>query len=157
MPSKNRTRRTRVRRKFPAICEIFDTSRSVFWQSHPATIRMLLALSSLGWAICLICDPLILTKWPYQYMLAVMPYSAWLLCFLCYFAGIFWRIFDRTPRIHWALLINALGCFLWFTLTICITLRAGRFIPGSSLEAVTCVFAAWALIRTGLGKDVGTP
>lgn len=135
----------------------FDTSRSVFWHAHPTTVRMLLGLASLGWALCLLVTPDILSNYPYQYMLLVMPWWGWAAGFLLYCAGVFWRIFDHTPRLRWALAINVLGCLLWFTLTICITLKAGRFIPGSSLELVTCFFAAWALIRTGVGKDVGTP
>lgn len=132
-------------------------SRSVFWQAHPTTIRMLLALSSAGWALCLLGNPALLTMPQYRLMLQIMPPWLWAVAFTTHFIGVFWRVFDTKPRVRWALAINLLGCFLWFTLTICINTAAGYFIPGSCLEAVTCAFSAWALIRTGLGKDVGTP
>lgn len=136
---------------------IFGVSRSVFWQAHPATIRMLMALASLSWALSILHYPAILTTPPYQYMPTVMPWWAWVTGFLLYFVGVFWRIYDHRPRVRIALAINILGFLLWFALTICVNLAAGRFIPGTSLELVTCFFAAWALIRTGVGKDVGTP
>jgi hypothetical protein len=135
----------------------FDVSRSVFWQAHPTTVRMLLGLASLGWALCIICNPAVVDLPQYRLMMQVMPSWLWSTLFAAHFVGVFWRIFDHTPRIRWALAINFIGCYLWFTLTICINLAAGYFIPGSCLEAVTCAFAAWALVRTGLGKDVGTP
>ena len=141
----------------PTNSSLFDISRGVFWQAHPTTVRMLLALASMGWALVLLANYDILNHYPYQYMLTVMPAWAWCIGFMAHFTGTFWRIFDSTPRVHWALTINALGCFLWIALTICINMRAGTFLPGSSLDAVTCAFSLWVLIRTGLGKDVGTP
>lgn len=136
---------------------IFDISRSVFWQAHPATIRMVLALASLLWAVTILQHPQILLRPPYQYMPTVLPWWGWVVGFTLYFVGVFWRIYDSKSRVNLALAVNILGCLLWFTLTICVNLAAGRFIPGTSLELVTCFFAAWALIRTGVGKDVGTP
>lgn len=139
------------------ISGILHISRNVFWGAHPTTIRMLLALASMVWGLVLIFEANVLSNWPYQYMLTIAAPWVWGLGFWVHFIGTFWRIFDRKSRVRWALFINGLGCFLWLTLTICINLRAGTFIPSSSLDAVTCVFSVWVLIRTGLGKDVGTP
>jgi hypothetical protein len=140
-----------------AISRVFAVCRGVFWQSHLTNVRMLLALASLGWALAIITNPDVLHIYPYQYMPLVMPTWLWVALFAAHFVGTFWRIFDGTSRLRWALAVNTLGCFLWITLTICVNLRAGHFIPGSCLEVVTCCFSAWALVRTGLGKDVGTP
>ncbi len=136
---------------------LLEVSRAVFWGAHPTTVRLILGLSSALWALVLLLDPQALTRWPYQYMLMIMPTWSWCVCFSLHFVASFWRIFDQTPRIYWALCTNTLGCFLWLTLTICINLRAGMFIPGSSLEVIISLFSVWSLIRTGLGKDMGTP
>ena len=142
---------------FIANSRFFDVSRSVFWQAHPATIRMLLGLASLGWFLCIVVDVHTLYNANYRYMWSIMPMELWGTLFLLHFIGTFWRIFDPNPRVGWALAVNMLGCFLWFTMTIATNSAAGVVIPGSCLEIVTCGFAAWALIRTGLGKDVRTP
>ncbi len=136
---------------------VFATCKSVFWGAHPTTIRMLMGLSSVLWAITLVFDESALLRWPYQYMLTVMSPASWAVGFGLHFIGTFWRIFDHTPRIYWALCINALGCFLWISLTICINLRVGLFTPGSGLEVITSLFSVWVLVRTGLGKDMATP
>jgi hypothetical protein len=135
----------------------FYVSRSVFWQAHPTTIRLLLGLASLGWFLCIATDVRTLYNTNYRYMWSIMPMEVWGTLFFLHFVGTFWRIFDPAPRVRWALFFNMLGCFLWFTMTIATNSAAGVVIPGSCLEIVTCAFAAWALIRTGLGKDVRTP
>lgn len=134
-----------------------NVSRSVFWRAHPATIRMLLALASLGWFLCILLGAANVGPNNYRYMWMIMPEWLWAVLFLFHFAGTFWRLFDPEPRVGWALGLNILGFLLWFMLTCSTNFAAGHFIPGSCLEVVTCGFAAWALIRTGVGKDVRTP
>ncbi len=153
----NERRTDSDRRGKPTNTCIRGISRSIFWHADTTTIRVLLALASLGWTLTIICKPDILTVYPYQIIGSIAPGWLWALLFSLYCGGVFWRIFDRTPRVGWALAINAFGLALWLTITICINVKAGAFIPGSALEVVTCLFAAWALIRTGLGQDVVTP
>lgn len=141
----------------PAISGIRDISRRIFWHAHPTTIRMLLGLSSLLYALAMFINPSVLQLPHYRIMMQIMPMWLWIALMVTHFIGVFWRVFDTRPRVRWAIAINVLGCYLWFTLTIATNLSMGRFIPGSSLEVITCLFAAWALIRTGVGKDVGTP
>ena len=157
MPTEPRTHGVASPCAKPAISGYLDISRRVFWYAHPTTIRMLLGLSSLLFAVIMLVNPAVAEMRQYTLMMAVMPGWLWVVGMLLHFVGVFWRIFDATPRVRWALAINLLGCYLWFTLTICVNVSMGGIIPGSSLEVITCLFAAWALIRTGIGKDVGTP
>ena len=157
MPARDSYRAAPDADGIPANSGFVAVSRSVFWHAHPTTIRMLLGLASLGWALCLIFDVRTVHNPVYRYMWATMPKGLWAVLFCAHFFGTYWRVFDPKPRVRWAIAVNMLGCALWFTLTIATNVAAGTIIPGSCLEIVTCAFAAWALIRTGLGKDVRTP
>lgn len=141
----------------PAISGYIDIARWVFWHAHPTTIRMVLALSSALFAGGMLITPDAMELKQYHMMMTIMPGWLWEVLLIVHFLGVFWRIFDAVPRVRWALAINILGCFLWFTITISVSLSVGLFLPGSSPSVVICAFAAWALIRTGIGKDVGTP
>ena len=136
---------------------ILSITWSVFWTADTTTIRMLLGMASFFWAAILVINPAILSEHPYQIMYSLAPSKCWAFLFFLYFLGVVWRIYDPCERIRWALGVNAFGLSLWVVLTLCMNIQAGSFLPGSSLEAVVCFFAAWALVRTGLGKDVVTP
>lgn len=150
------SQRIAAARTYLANCRVCTISRKVFWEADTTTIRMSLALASMGWVYSLLARHDLLQTYPYQIMGAIAPASIWASLFTLYFIGVFWRIFDPVRRVRWALAINALGVLLWITVTLCLNLRTGRFVPGSSLEIVTCLFAGWAMIRTGNHKEVVT-
>lgn len=135
-----------------------DTFRLVFLGADTVTIRLLLAWSSLWSALALFIDDDKFQLPAYAVVKLLGTEQMWGCYFLLHFIGIHWRIFNRArSRPKWALVINTYGFFLWFYSTIGLCMAVGSVGIVSALALTLCAASAWALYRTGLGKDVVTP
>jgi hypothetical protein len=137
-------------------------ARVFFWYADTTTIRLQLALASLVWAFGLLlgpCDGIqcLGAGKGLRNLQAVATLNVWAMMFILHFVGVCWRLIDQRARPRWAIFVNAYGLAIWVYGTISIILGLGRLTAGTSLELVTCFFAAWALCRTGLNEEISTP
>lgn len=136
---------------------VFLVTKELFWNADTTTIRLILALSSLLFTIGLMATGVDFNFVGYRVMKAMAPKEVWASLFFLHFLGLSWRFLDPIPRIGWALAINGFGLLIWVASTVAINSAFLRFVPGTSVELVLCCFAAWALFRTGLRKEILTP
>jgi hypothetical protein len=131
--------------------------RHVYFNADTSTIRLVIALASLLWSIELVLNSHISTVPGMEYLFQVAGRLQWAAIFLAHFIGICWRFVDPKPRVYWALLINAAGFMLWSMSTFSVIYDLRSLTPGTSVELVICIFAGWALYRTGLRGEIVTP
>jgi len=136
-------------------------TRRIFFTADTITIRLLLATASLGWAVALMFNLVLLQPIMDRPAYVLLRWVAsdwwWAAVFFMHFAGVTWRLYDPQSRPIWALAINAYGFLIWTFSTACITVAVGTFVPGTALEWTMCAASAWALYRTGLTKEAVTP
>lgn len=123
---------------------------TVFRNADTVTIRLLLAMASLGFAVCLVAGDNVFERQGYHFMNKFAGEWTWASLLIVHFVGVIWRVYDPVERIGWALLINALGFVLWAVMTLFINLSLGSITPGTALEWTLVFASGWALYRTGL-------
>lgn len=134
-----------------------DTFQLVFLRADTVTIRLLLAWASLFSAISLVFDPTKFKSPAYAVVANFGDEHAWAIYFLIHWAGVHWRVFERTrSRPKWALAINIWGFSLWFISSVGVSWSVGNVGINTSLGLTMCIASAWSLYRTGLGRDVVT-
>lgn len=134
-----------------------DTARLVFMEADTTTIRLLLAWSSFWSALGLIFDDDKFQLPAYAVVAQFGNEKMWTLYFLAHFIGVHWRVFERSKsRPRWALAINCFGFAIWFVSTVGIAWAVGGIGIPIAMSMTLCMASAWALYRTGLGKDVVT-
>lgn len=136
---------------------IFSVTKKLFWNADTTTIRVILAASSLLFAIALLLPGLQKTIVAYYLMFEIARPEVWAALFLLHFLALSWRFIDQTPRLGWALAINSFGLCLWLGYILLINFSLQFFAPGTSTEMVLCVMAAWSLFRTGTSNELLTP
>lgn len=129
----------------------------LFWDLDTTTVRLLLGLSSLGWALSAWENPVAFRLKSFEIIAATAPAGVWCTMFMLHGVGVLWRFFDPTPRPVWALIINSFGLLLWTTISVMAGLALSTFSPFLALEVVVCLFAGWTLYRTGLREEIVTP
>jgi hypothetical protein len=123
---------------------------TILKNADTVTIRLLLALASVGFAACLMFGTDVFERPGYHLMRKMGGETAWSLMFMLHFAGVIWRVYDPVERIGWALLINSFGFVLWGVMTLLLNLALGSVTPGTALEWTLVLASGWALYRTGL-------
>lgn len=134
----------------------FIICRYLFWFTDTTIWRLFLGVAALFYAVGL-CFPGLGGQHLRFALAEVVPYRyAWVGLFLLYFVGVFWRFIDVTPRVRWALAVNALGCGLWLTTAVSVFMTYS-FTPGAATNGVLWVCSAWVLLRTALTSEIVTP
>lgn len=123
---------------------------TVFRNADTITIRLLLAMASIGFAACLLLGDAVFARPGYHLMAKFGNEGAWAFLLMLHFFGVIWRVYDPVERIRWALVINSLGFVLWAVMTLFINLSLGSVTPGTALEWTLVAASGWALYRTGL-------
>lgn len=136
---------------------IYTVCRGLFWHADTTTIRLILALASLVYATGLMLPGVDLSQPNFAIMRQTMCKEGWALLFFLHWLGMSWRFLDPKPRVGWALFINSFGLLVWTVSTFTINRSYPVYAPGTSLEIVVCLFSAWALLRTGLKKEILNP
>jgi len=152
----------RIKPRLGARAHLRTLWRLVFWHADTTTIRLLLAIASLVWGIALLAGPCQGIKClgasrGLNELKGIASLSVWAAMFFLHFVLVMWRFVDQRSRPGWALLINSFGLGLWLYATIAIITSLQRLTSGTSLELVTCFFAAWALYRTGINDEISSP
>lgn len=141
----------------PKAARLWRIARRVFIEGDTTTIRVLLAVASVGFTAGLWLPLHTFDRPGFAVMRAVMPEWAWGALFLLHAAGVAWRLIDPLPRVGWAFAVNAYGLFLWIVSTGLITSAVGEYSPGTAMEITVLLAAFVALIRTGLNDEQFTP
>lgn len=132
-------------------------TKTIFIEGDTNTIRVLLAVASLIFALDLWAPYPIFLRPYWQPLAAVASQTGWGLAFFLHFILVMWRQYDDTPRPLTAFLINAYGLLLWFVVTGMLTQGTGNFAPTNSLELTVLLAGAVALVRTGLNDEKHSP
>lgn len=131
-----------------------STFALVFLNADTTTIRLLLAWASFNAGVSLLIDDDKFNAPEYAIVRGFGDEQMWALYFLLHWAGVHWRIFERSrSRPHWALVINAWGFAIWFVSTAALVWTSGDLGIATAMSWTLCVASAWALYRTGLSKD----
>ena len=129
----------------------------LFWYSDTMTIRVLIAVSSFLFAALLLVHIDIYTRPAFQGMALIAPAWLWALLFLMHWAGVFWRIWENMTRgvrrPGWAVCINGLGFFLWFTSTVMIGFSVGVVSPQIAMEITVVIASLISMLRSGLNDQ----
>jgi len=128
----------------------------ILWHSHASTIRAMLGLSSLLWAIGVYTHPQSLFEYPYtiftRLTLGPAP-EMWVALFGVHFLGTLWRLFDPRQRVKWGLVVNSYGLALWLLVTIGLTVELRGLSPANATTWAITLFSGWALYKTGARDD----
>lgn len=134
------------------------TTRLIFSRLDPATIRVLLAAASVGWAVGAFpwfgFHPF--RRHGYEVLAVMAPSWVWASLFLLHAIGVTWRFYERKEREGWHLFINVYGFVLWFSTTLAINFAIGTYTPTTGMEWTMVFASAWALMLTGKRKEVVT-
>ena len=134
-----------------------DTAYLVFFGADMVTIRVILALASLVSGVALLVDDDKFQMPSYAVVGKFGNEKMWAVYFFLHFIGVHWRVFERSKsRPTWALIINTWGFAIWFISTVGVAWAVGSVGIPTSIALTMCVASAWALFRTGLGRDVVT-
>ena len=76
------------------------------------------------------------TKWPFAALFGLNAFCIW------------WRLFDRRPRVIWAAIINVFTAVLWSSLTAAEIYIYGRPLPDSVGEIMITFVAFFSAVRT---------
>lgn len=150
-------RRVLTRNRITVLKRIITITKHIYFNADTSTIRLVIAAASLIWSIELLINPHIYKVPGLELLFQMMGRFEWAFIFLLHFAGISWRFLDPRPRVIWALVVNALGFMLWCISTFAVIYTLGSLTPGTSIEVIICIFAGWALYRTGLRGEIVTP
>lgn len=142
----------------------------LFWRSDTTTIRVFIAVASLGFALILATHPDTFGRPSFSGMAqafdqwswsrAIGASNVWCVLFTLHGAGVLWRVWERrtrdVSRPYAAFAINALGFFVWLVSTWLIERAVGELSPGIALEITAVVAAGVAMLRTGLNDEPRT-
>lgn len=131
--------------------------KSFFFEFDAVTIRAILALGSMAFALILVIGGQPFTREAYSIMEAVGHEGFWTIAFLLHTAGTLWRILDPVARPRWAVAFNAYGVFIWFFTTLSICIAVGYLPPSMALNWIVVGLAGWALFRTARYPEKLTP
>lgn len=131
--------------------------REVFIYGDTTTIRVILAVASVGYTVGLWLPLHTFERKGYALMASISNEWVWGGAFLAHAMGVFWRIIDVVPRNGWAFAINAYGFGLWFVVTGMIMESIGEYSPGVAMELTVLAAAFIALVRTGLNDEKISP
>lgn len=132
-----------------------STFNLVFLNADTVTIRLLLAWASFFSACSLILDDDKFLAPAYSVVARFGTEEMWACYFLLHWAGVHWRIFERSrSRPKWALAVNLLGFCVWFVSAVGVSWSVGNVGINTSLALTMCVASAWALYSTGTKRDV---
>lgn len=114
-------------------------------------IRLVLAMTSLLWALALFVAPASLDSTPYYAALCkTAPRPFWAGMFLLNSMALWWRIIAVRPRVVWARLVNSWTFALYLVMIVASSISAGYFVPSNAAELMLCLMALWATLRTDL-------
>src|SRR4051812_14287554 len=115
--------------------------KSLIWHSDTSIIRLVMAVSSLGYAIGLL--PLFHTfdRPAFALMRLLAPESVWVFALLLHSAGVTWRLLDDRASLLWGWLINGLGLALWGLMVFLVLATVGEYSPGMAMEMTVMAFA----------------
>lgn len=127
-------------------------------QTGTVTIRVLLAGASLLFGLLLLFgahgNTFAMSPLAYGLMAVVTTEKVWAALFILHFFGVAWRVYDPISRPYWAIAVNSFGLFVWGFSTLLINLSIDRITPSTGCEWMMVLASAWALFKTGLGKEV---
>lgn len=126
---------------------------TIFRNADTVTIRLLLAMASLGFAACLIFGNGVFERPGYHLMRKFGGEGVWAALFILHYVGVVWRLYDPVERVRWALVVNSFGFVIWAAMTLCLNLSIGSITPGTALEWTLVGASGWALYRTGLSGE----
>lgn len=121
------------------------------------TIRVVLALASIIWAIALLLGTQTFERPGWKILAVVSPEITWAILFLIFPLASAWRMVTPTYSRFWGLVINSYGFAIWFFTTLATNLAIGAFSPSTSLEWTILVAQGYVVVMTGLKKEVVTP
>lgn len=153
------------RRSHPREGHLFEhiktVMRRIVWRSDATTIRLILATASALWAIGAWLHPQTFDHSPYSVLERLdflhLTTNAWGVLFMLHFFGVMWRVFDPTRRVIWGLIVNSYGLAIWLSVTLSLTIAVGSLDVDTSTDWALCLFAAWALFKTGARDDLVSP
>lgn len=123
---------------------------TIFRNADTVTIRLLLAVASIGFAACLVLGDGVFDRPGYHLMRKFGNEWFWATLFVLHYLGVVWRLYDPVERIGWAIVVNSFGFVIWAIMTLCLNLSLGSVTPGTALEWTLVFASGWALYRTGL-------
>ena len=135
----------------------YATVRRLVVEGDTTTIRVIMAIASLLYAIGLLVPIHTFARPSFAGMQALMPDWAWAVCFILHAVGVAWRLLDEVPRIAWAFAINAFGIAIWIMYTVLVTVTLGQYTPSTAMEITVLAAAIVALVRTGLNDEKFSP
>lgn len=143
---------------FLSVKRVRQVTRNILFKSDTATIRAILAISSLFLSVTVMLQYDISPSPLWKVVWAVADKDIWAMAFFLHFIGLSWLFLDPHPRLRWELIINSYGLLIWVASTLVINMSTWKLYatiaPSTALETVVCLFAAWALFRTGQGKEL---
>lgn len=134
----------------------------IFLEGDTVTIRVLLALGSVGWTIGLWLPLETFDRslyagmnWPFVRigLSGRVAEFTWGLIFLLHFIGVSWRLIDAVPRRGWAFAINSYGFFIWLVSTGLMASAFGEYAPHNAMNWVMVLASFGALCRHGLQRE----
>lgn len=132
----------------------------IVFKSDATTIRLLLAMSSLLWAIGAFTHPATFISSAYAVLdklaFGVITPPLWGALFLIHFVGVIWRLGPHRSN-FWGLVVNGYGLALWLSVTLALSYTLGGLTVGISPDWALCLFAGWAFIRSGKESDAISP
>ncbi len=138
------------------ILNLKNLMKYLFWYTDTTFTRLVLGVAALVVATSLaLPDPFHRNEWQTLYVLLPARW-VWIVLFLGYFVGVFWRFVDAKPRVRWALIVNILGSVLWLSCMFSRYVLSG-VTPGTIAEAMLGILSLWVLYRTGLTSEIVTP
>lgn len=120
------------------------------------TIRSILAVCSLVWAIAMLAGPQTFHRNGWMILAHVSNEFIWGCIFLLHFLTTLWRFVDPQSRFYWNQIVNIYGFLIWFFVTLATNITLGAFSPGSAAEWVLIACQGYVILRTGYKKEVVT-
>lgn len=75
-------------------------------------------------------------KWVFAAVFALDAFCLW------------WRLFDHTPRVKWAIFINIFTATLWTSIALATIATYGSFLPDATGEVVLALISLFSMVRT---------
>lgn len=136
--------------------DVRRTSTLLLSHLDPFTIRFLLAGASIIWSILLFWPVSTFHRHGFEYLRWLFPEEVWGALFLLHGTAVFWRLLEAKSRPVWALVVNCYGFFLWTFTTASINIALGALTPGTGMEWMMVGASFFALVKTGLKREVVT-
>lgn len=120
-------------------------------------IRWLMALSSLGWTAMIAITPEMFQRPYFASMAELASPVVWAVLFAFHGLGAIWRIYDRTERMAWALVVNGAGLVVWLAADVCTNMSVEHhFSAANILETLACLFLLGVFTATGFASKSTT-